>query len=300
MSLVTSRAAAAEPSQPAARAVRSGAGCPTQPSQYLRNVTIPRGHARPQHNFGADEQVRSARRCWRPRRWGVAFSAWRRLYRGMSSSWIRCIWLAAAAALMLTACGSSPPPPSTADDAQSPADEGASTSDDEGATEGRSSTQDAPEISRSQGKEGGVVVFWPRVIPRTDDVEIRRLAGKLQDRLTAVVKKAVPNAEVDVRPEPERVCQRAGCAGMTVGVLLTASGGGCVALALVSPPGPSPQHIVPWVGDVELKTQRVDFREPPENSVTVKDMESCDKLLDKLGDREADIVKAIQEAAPGS
>ena len=203
-----------------------------------------------------------------------------------------------AAALLLAACGSSPPPASPADEPADSADEAAGEGQSDEGEPPAKSNNDAPEISRSAGKEGGVVVFWPRVVPRTNDPETRKLAGDLQKRLVELVTKAVPKREQDVRPEPERVCPRSGCDAMTVGALLTASGGGCVALALVSPPGPSPQRIIPWAGDVELKFEQVPFREPPESSVTIKDMASCTKLLDQLADREADVIKAIQDSAP--
>lgn len=210
------------------------------------------------------------------------------------------IGFVAATLVLLSACGSAPPTPaSSADEAGT----GAATDDEQSArpTEGEQAapqTGDAPEISRSAGQEGGVVIFWPRVVPRTDDPEIRKLAGDLQQRLVALVKQAVPDRERDVRPEPERVCPRSGCDAMTVGALLTASSGGCVALALVAPPGTSPQRIIPWGGDVELKYEQVPFREPPESSVTIKDMVSCTELLDKLADREADVVEAIKGSAP--
>jgi hypothetical protein len=216
----------------------------------------------------------------------------------MRSKWFRSIG-PLAAALLLSACGPSPPPPNSADAASDPAV--APPAEDDGGEQAESpakSTQDAPEISRSAGKEGGVVVFWPRVVPRTEDPQIRKLAGDLQKRLVDLVAKAVPERERDVRPEPERVCPKSGCDAMTVGALLTASGGGCVALALVAPPGPSPQRIIPWAGDVELKYEQVPFREPPESSVTIKDMASCAKLVDKLEERAPDVVKAIQQAAP--
>jgi len=142
-----------------------------------------------------------------------------------------------------------------------------------------------------------VVVFWPRVIPRTDDPATKELAGKLQKRLVDLVAKAVPKRERDVRPEPERVCQRSGCAAMTVGVLLVPQNGGCGAVALVSGPGQSASRLVVWGGAVELKQKEVPFRDPPESSITINDMVPCAKLVDKLGEHDADVVKAIQEMA---
>ena len=67
---------------------------------------------------------------------------------------------------------------------------------------------DAPEISRSVGVKGGVVVLWPRVLPATADPAVQVEAQKLQARLTAMAEAAAPAAPRDVRPTPERVCPR--------------------------------------------------------------------------------------------
>lgn len=153
-------------------------------------------------------------------------------------------------------------------------------------------SNDAPEISRSVGVEGGVVVFWPRVIPRSDDVG--PVAGELRKQLEAVVGEALPGRAVDVRPEPERVCPRTGCAAMTVGVLLAHNAGGCAAVALVSGPGKSETRLVPWAGKVELKAVTVPFRDHPESQVTVRDMVPCTELVASLAARRGEVVEAIR------
>jgi hypothetical protein len=158
---------------------------------------------------------------------------------------------------------------------------------------------DAPEISRSVGKKGGAVIFWTRVIPRTDDTAIHDVAAKLQARAVATAKKALGDKPLDVRPEPERVCPREGCEAMTFGVLLVHAGGGCSALALVSAPGKSAIKIVPWGGLVDLKQTEVPFREHPESQVTVKDAVPCTKLLEQLDAKEADVTAAVTAAASG-
>jgi len=154
--------------------------------------------------------------------------------------------------------------------------------------------QDAPEISRSVGEEGGVVVFWPRIVPRSDKAEIKALAGAVQRQLVAAVEQAGVTA-VDVRPEPERVCPKAGCAGMTVGaIVVNAKGGGCTVLGLVAPAGQGETHIVPWHGLVKLKAETVPFREPPESQVTVRDNVPCKDLGAKLGESLEDLVAKIK------
>ncbi len=154
---------------------------------------------------------------------------------------------------------------------------------------------DPPEISRSVGAPGEVIIFWPRVIPRTETPEMRAVAFGLQQRLRAIAMRTFPGKRVDVRPEPERVCPRAGCTATTIGVVLANDVQGCAAIAFVSAPGQSPQELVPWGGEVRLKTSKVPFRDPPEAQVTLDDYVPCAKLLDdeKLAQREADVVAAL-------
>jgi hypothetical protein len=158
---------------------------------------------------------------------------------------------------------------------------------------------DAPEISRSIGEEGGVVVFWPRVLPKAQREPHKATAWALQGRLKALVDKTLPGKKVDVRPAPERVCPRAGCKAMTVGVLLYAREGGCVAVALVAGPGKGAQQLVPWGGEVKLKKAVVPFREPPESAITVKDFARCDEMLDtiEMAEREAAIETTLRAVA---
>ena len=152
---------------------------------------------------------------------------------------------------------------------------------------------DSPQISRSVGVEGGVVVLWPRVIGSPDaGLPITSVARELQSRLVAITKRVAPGRPVDVRPEPERVCPRAGCAATSVGVLLAVRGRGCAAVALVSEPGQSPAELVPWGGGVNLKSSSALFREPPEQSVSVSDYARCESLLEELSDQ--DVEAAIQ------
>jgi len=212
--------------------------------------------------------------------------------------------LLVAAALGLCGCGSSKQPAQTAGEGAAPDATAAATaaptaeataSADASATPVQE--KDAPEISRSGGEDNGVVVFWPRVVPRTDDPATRELAGKLQAKLVELVKKAAPKRARDVRPEPERVCPKSGCAAMTVGAVLVSQDKGCVAVALVSGPGTAPAKLVPWAGAVELKSAEVPFRQPPESEITIKDMASCAKLLEQLSSGDAAVVKAIKDLA---
>jgi len=159
---------------------------------------------------------------------------------------------------------------------------------------------DAPEISRSIGAQNGVVVFWPRIIPRDVADATRDLAKGLQARMRDLVARTLPGRPIDVRPEPERVCPRAGCTAMTVGVLLTRNQNGCAALALVSGPGTAPAKLVSWGGGIRLRSDTVPFREPPETQVTVTDYLGCEGFLaeESLGLNESEVVRAIRAVAP--
>lgn len=140
---------------------------------------------------------------------------------------------------------------------------------------------DSPEISRGVGVAGGVVVLWPRVVPRSEDPAVLELAAKVQARLAALAGKA--GKDVDRRPKPERVCPRGtGCTGKSLGAVLAMREGGCAVVAVVGPPGQEPVALVPLAGTVELKSKTVPFRDPPENAVTVSEFANCEKLAKDL------------------
>ncbi|MBK8994698.1 MAG: hypothetical protein IPM35_02960 [Myxococcales bacterium] len=161
---------------------------------------------------------------------------------------------------------------------------------------------DAPEISRSAGVAGGAVVLWPRIVLPRDagkpDLETLKLAARAQSRLADVARKVLGNVTVDMRPEPERVCPKQGCKGISLGLLFAKAGGGCSLFALVGAPGTSPQRIVPWSpGAVKLSQDSVGFREPAEKVVKVTDYAQCAKLPDDLAGKDSDVEAAIRSAA---
>lgn len=163
-------------------------------------------------------------------------------------------------------------------------------------------SNDAPEISRSAGSEGGAVVLWPRIVLPRDagkpDLDTLKLAARAQSRLAEIAKKVLGNVTIDMRPEPERVCPKTGCKGISLGLLFAKAGNGCSLMALVSAPGMSPQRIVPWSpGLVKLGADTVQFREPAEKVVKVSDYGACAKLPDDLAAKDADVEAAIRSAA---
>jgi hypothetical protein len=159
--------------------------------------------------------------------------------------------------------------------------------------------RETPEITRSVGTPKSVVVLWPRMSAKSVNPQTKDLAQRLQARVRDLAAQAAPGRGIDLRPDPERSCPRPnGCDAPTVSVLFLADNGACAALVVVSKPGPSPQQLVPWIGQVRLKRDAVPFREPTESAVTVDDFASCAKMSESFGDHEADIVAAIKTVLP--
>lgn len=152
-------------------------------------------------------------------------------------------------------------------------------------------------VSKSAGTPGGVTVLWPRIVPRDIVDDNRGLASALQEQMKRIVEKHLPGRPIDFRPEPERVCPKTGCDGVSVGLLLSRQNQGCLVLALVSRPGPSPTKIIPWVGKVQLRADTVGFREWPESQITVSDYVPCTSLLTTMDAQEPAIAAALQAAA---
>lgn len=149
-------------------------------------------------------------------------------------------------------------------------------------------------VSTSRGQEGGIVVLFPRMVPGSDSAIIRPTAQLVQGRLMGQLRAAYPGKPVDVRPAPQRVCPLAGCKGLAVGAMIAHRSGGCAVVATVGPPGTIPRTLIPWVGDVKLKSSEFPFREPPENYVTIKDMVPCDKVIDRLAERQDEVIQTIK------
>ncbi len=158
-------------------------------------------------------------------------------------------------------------------------------------------TLEERQVSKSAGVPGGVTVLWPRIIPRDIVDDNRGLAAALQQQMRRIVEKHLPGRPIDFRPEPERVCPKTGCTGVSVGLLLSRQSQGCLVLALISRPGVAPTKIVPWVGKVQLRSDTVGFREWPESQITVSDYVPCTSLLTTMDAQETAIAAALQAAA---
>lgn len=224
--------------------------------------------------------------------------------RGPDNARVRCF-----AFLAIAACASSPPPepanaPAPAND---PIDLGGGTAEPRAGPATAPAHQqrrpyqpppgDAPEISRSLGEKGGVVLLWPRVVPRSATDALRPVAAEVQARLRRIVARALPGRPIDQRPEPERACPRAGCDAMTVWAVVTGKPEGCAVVLLTANPGSSPTWIKPWGGRVELRNLSVPFRDPPESQVIVRDFADC-RTPAFLDAGEAVVEQTIRESAP--
>ena len=152
---------------------------------------------------------------------------------------------------------------------------------------------DGPEISRSMGKKGGVVVLWPRT-PEKEPAGADQLA-KVQTALASIAEGVAE--QVDIRPAPERVCPRAkGCRAASIGAVMAQTDGGCALVAVISPPGTSSATLVPWVGTLKLKDTKVPFREPPESRVSVVDFGTCADFDLSLTQGRDPVVEALRKA----
>jgi hypothetical protein len=152
-------------------------------------------------------------------------------------------------------------------------------------------------VSRSGGEAGGLVVFWPRVIPRTDDPEVQALAKRVQDKMVQLAQESFPDRAIDVRPEPERVCPRGGCDAATFGALLVHKGPKCATVALTSAGQTATNDLTVWAGEVTLKLERVAFREYPEDHVAISLYAACDDLVEAMTLEDEKIVAALKEKA---
>jgi hypothetical protein len=202
--------------------------------------------------------------------------------------------LLAVAMLALSGCGGSPASePRGASSPSSPS--GAALA---APTVVAHSSADAPEISRSSGTAGGIILLWPRIVGdrgAASDPDSRQIAARIQRRLSTIIGRALPGKPIDVRPEPERVCPRAGCAALAVGAVLSRSGGGCAVVAVVSDPGVSAGRLVAWAGNINLRHPTVPFRQPPEQEMSVEDYQSCGALDGDLGAHEGEVEAAVRK-----
>ncbi len=153
----------------------------------------------------------------------------------------------------------------------------------------------SPEVSKETGQAGGVVVLWPRIIPSSIAEQNAATAASIQQHMQQIASKALPGRPMTVRPSPERVCPKSGCAAPSLNVFFTSQGQSCVAVALVAGAGQVPTRLVPWAGQVAFKGgDSVPFRQPPENQITIKDYIPCDAILTEMSKQDAAVEAALR------
>ena len=136
----------------------------------------------------------------------------------------------------------------------------------------------------------------PRIVP-FGSVDAQ-LARAVQQHAVDLARRAFPGRPLDIRPEPERTCRRAGCDATALSVVLTQSGTGCMAVASITPPGPVESTLLPWAGRIELRSTQIPFRDPPESYVRVKDFAPCASLVDTMRENDDAVGNALRAAAP--
>lgn len=151
---------------------------------------------------------------------------------------------------------------------------------------------DDPRVSRSAGEEGGVVVLFPRVMGLPDDE-----AARLQAHMVEVARRVFPNRPMDVRPDPERVCPRTGCQGISLGALLVVQDGACATVGIIGAPGTTDLTLTRWSGQLTVRDQAIPFREPPESHVTLHDRVPCSELEANLAQEDNAVEEAMRRAA---
>jgi hypothetical protein len=185
-------------------------------------------------------------------------------------------------ALLIVGCGGASAP-------------GTSSGDDQNASGGEGvvviEENDDNRISRSAGEEGGVVVLWPRVMGLPDTEPTRA-----QAHLVEIARQVFPDRQLDIRPEPERVCPRDGCHTVSLGLLLVANNGGCATVAIIGRPGTTNLTLVPWTGRIELRDRTIPFREPPESHIVLHDSGVCADLEQDFAAHDEDVARELRNA----
>lgn len=156
-----------------------------------------------------------------------------------------------------------------------------------------------PRVSTSGGEPGGYVVLWPRIVPADPNGEMTETASMIQNRLIAFAQESAAGHPVDVRPDPQRVCPRAGCAAASVGAAILHARGSCAVVVTTSAPGTGRAHIDPWAGRIDVLNADPPFRDPPEEHVRVRDFVPCAELAASLDENAEGVLLNVRAARRG-
>jgi hypothetical protein len=161
-----------------------------------------------------------------------------------------------------------------------------------------------PEVSRSLGHKGSLIVLWPRVINAAGPSDAgpppdNGAAEKVQQRLAELAHRAAGARAIDVRPAPETTCApKNGCDATSIGAVLVVKGADCAVAAVMAGPNKSAAHLLPWSGKVEFAKDSIAFGESPEPAVKVKEFVPCESLLVKKENEEATLARYIAGLMP--
>ena len=145
----------------------------------------------------------------------------------------------------------------------------------------------------SAAPAGKLTVLWPRIIPSAQAEATAQLAKDAQVQVALAAKRALPEREHEFKPKGERSCPEQGCPAGSVGVLIIRDGEACAAVALVGVEGRGHVRLAAWAGTIELKKYEVEFREPPESSVRVRDFIKCSELVAAMEKPNVDVERAM-------
>lgn len=198
---------------------------------------------------------------------------------------------------LVAACGAPPTPPATPMPAEPAPVSPAPTAEPAPTRRVPTGPLRPATVSKSGGDAEGVVVLWPRIIPASTAETLAPLAARAQSRMSGLVAQALPGRTINQRPAPQRSCPQAGCQGVSLGMVLGNVGQGCVAVALIGPPGQSPRQIVPWAGDVTLKAPTSPWRGQPESMFKITEFVPCKDLVTAMAAGDAAVSAALTAAA---
>jgi hypothetical protein len=160
-------------------------------------------------------------------------------------------------------------------------------------------SKDPPNIARSKGHRGGLIVLWPRVVPASAAAANHEVVAKVQERLVLLAKRVAGARHIDMRPEPETTCPPDGCDASSISALVYAGDGACALVALIGGPKKAPVNVMQWVGREDIASPTAGFGDAPESLVKVKQFVGCDELLKGHDNEDSALARAIVVALPG-
>ena len=155
-----------------------------------------------------------------------------------------------------------------------------------------------PEVTKELGHQGGMIVLWPRVSAGADPARAHDVAARVHQRLEMLARRAGGARHVEVRPEPEVTCPKAGCIAMIVSAYVVVKGDQCGVVAYAADVNSAPAHLLPWSGKFALKAETFPSNESPAALVGQAELVPCDQLLEGKANEEATIARTLVGLLP--